>query len=128
MVSAPTGRVCKKNAQVVPITTKIRIVIHSTVVPLSNASSIPLSTSCRCTQQAFCCISRRLSVVLVAHACRFIVHPLSAFCFFLSYDVVAPPRRSSWHRIWHSSLTRQCWETIKKKLHRPIKNFHPCVQ
>lgn len=61
---------------------------------------------------------RLLPVIPVAHARRFIVHPLSAFCFFLSYDVVVappPPRRSPWRRMWHSSLTRQCWEARRRK-------------
>lgn len=57
MVSAPTGRVCKKNARAVHVTTEIRIVIRSAVAPSSNASSVPFSTSCRCTWPACCCIS-----------------------------------------------------------------------
>lgn len=119
MVSAPTGRVCKKNAQAVPITTKIRIVIRFTIAPSSKASSVPLSTSCsRCTQP-LCCISSPTHLVprLPTHVILSCA-PFSPFCFFLSNDVVAAPslRKSRWRRMWHSSLTRQYWEARWKKV------------
>jgi len=95
----------KKNALAAHVTTEIRIVIRSTIVPLSNASpSLSLLLVCGLSAASYL-----LSVVSAAHARRFIVHPFSAFYFFLSNDVIAAPlfRKSSWRQMWHSSLTRQ---------------------
>jgi len=71
------------------LTTKIRIVIPSTVVPLSNASSIPLPTSCRCTQP-LCCISRFLSPTHVVLSC-------TPFLLFVSFFRTMSLRRPADH-------------------------------
>lgn len=94
MVSAPSGRVCKKkkgkSARAARITTKIRIVIRSTVVPSSrmhppSPSLFLADARDLVAPRLLCPSSRPLTHVVLSRA----PPTSSAFCFLLSNDVVA---------------------------------------
>lgn len=89
MVSAPSGRICKKNARAARTTTEIRIVIHSAVVPSSRMHPPSLSLFLADTRDL---VAPRLFVRhLVRSRTSFLLRApptSSAFCFLLS-NVVA---------------------------------------
>lgn len=133
MVLAPTGRVCKKNARAVRVTTEIRIVIRSAVsafIRMHPPSPSLLLVDARGLSAA----SRLLPVVPTAHARRFIVHPFPLFVSFFRTTSLRR-RRSASHPGAECDTRRSLVNVEKhdgKKLrvwHRVIaeSNFYPCV-
>jgi len=107
MVSAPTGRVCKKKC-----TSRSCNNGNSDCLLLHDSTFIECTlrpSSCFCCTRPLCCIS--------SPARHYRALPF-AFYFFLSNDVVAAPsfRKSLRRRMWHSSLIRQCSRSTTTKL------------
>jgi len=131
MVSAPTGRVCKKNAQAVHVTMEIRIVTCYMIAPLSNASSVPLLAS---VARGLSAASRLLLVIPAAQAHRFIVHSLLLFISF--FRTTSLRRRRSASHSGAECDTRHSFVNVQEERRQSCvcgivssteSNFHLCV-
>lgn len=119
MVSAPSGRICKKKKCTSRSYNDGDSDCHSlrSSAFIENASSVTLSISCRCTwprcTPSVCPSSRPLThIVFIACTSYFLRFLFSSF----ECCCGASPGESSWRQVWHSSLTRQCSKHDGKEL------------